>query len=74
MLNPRRPSSRFVPLLCPSAALRECFFVFADPRRPHLDPLHAVHGHAACMRKLLVILSAKARSKTPWDPAFAVTA
>ena len=28
----------------------------------------------ACMRKLLVILSAMARSKTPWDSAFAATA
>jgi transposase len=28
----------------------------------------------ACMRKLLVILSAMARSKTPWNPAFAAAA
>jgi len=28
----------------------------------------------ACMRKLLVILSAMARSKTPWNPAFASAA
>lgn len=28
----------------------------------------------ACMRKLLVILSAMARSKTPWNPDFAATA
>jgi transposase len=27
----------------------------------------------ACLRKLLVILSAMARTKTPWNPAFAVT-